>query len=274
MKILDFIFKFPEITEKNDKYNLYLGILSGLNAKETQNIINHCMDQGILKRKAMQNKVVYSAANWTREENNQIFKEIYNSINTFASYFKKESASMILITLFPHVSRANQNKLVIDFSQSRYKNNRKRVYKYFYKNWSPNCKIIIEKAWENFQDEESIGLIIAKMPKEFLIKNLDELLAYFNDDDLTYDYFRRLLRNKLYSRLFDEIPSIIEGLKKKDPISYIFIKKVRKEKLDTKWAIEIYKKFSRSRFLARWYSEMNLWPEILKEKPDFLSEIK
>lgn len=274
MKVVDFIIKFPEIAQKNSRYYLYLGMISGLNAKETQNIVNHCLNQGILKRKVILNKIMFSAANWTTEENNQIFKEVYNSINTLTSYFKKESASMVLMTLFSHVSHDNQNKLVKDFSQSRYKNNRKRIYRYFYKNWAPNCKIIIEKAWLTFKDEESIGLIIAKMPKEFLIKNLDELLASFNKDNLSYDFFLKLLRNKLYSRLYDKIPSKIQELKESDPISYIFIMKDCKEKLNIKWAIEIYKKHSQSRFLGRWYSEMNLWADILKEKPDFLSEIK
>ena len=274
MGVINFIRNFPEIKEKDGKYYLYLGIMSGFSASEIFVIADDCLEQDTFKRKILLNRIIATVAQWSTKNNDELFNKVYNLKKSLSSYFKKESASMILMALFPYISKNNQNKLAENLSQSKYKNNRKRIYSHFYKNWASNCQKIIEKAWVDFKDEESIGLIVSKMPKEFLLKNFDEISNYFNEEELIYDFFRKLLRNKFFARLYDEIPSEIKKLKDADPISFIAIKKERGEKLDTVWAIKIYKQFPRSRFLARWYSDMGLWKDILKEKPDFLSEIK
>lgn len=274
MSIVNFIRKFPEIKEKDSKYYLYLGIVYGLNVKEISQVLDNCLEQDTFKRKIIVNKIMTSAVKWSLKNNDDLFNKVFNLSNSLSLYFKKESASMILMALFPYISKNNQNKLAKNFLQSKYKNNRKRIYNHFYKNWSSNCQKIIEKAWFDFKDEESIGLVISKMPKEFLWKNFDDISDYFDEEELSYDFFRKILRNKFYSRIYEKIPEEIEKLKNADPISYIAIKKERQEKLDINWAIEIYKQFPRSRFLARWYSDMGLWEEILKERPNFLSEIK
>lgn len=273
MSIIDFIRKYPEIKERNNKYYLYQGIVYGLSAKEIIEIINYCLDQEIFKRKILLNKIMTSAPKWSKEDNEKIFLKVYSLSDSLSSYFKKESAAMIMMVLFPHLSRNNQNKLAMNFLKSRYSNNRKRIYKYFYYNWSPNCKKIVAKAWNDFRDEGAIGLIISKMPREFLLENFETLSKYF-EENLDYDFYLRLLRNKLYARLYGDIQTEIEKIKKSDPISFIAIKKERGEKLDVSWAIEVYRMNSQSRFLARWYSDMGLWKDILREEPDFLSEIK
>lgn len=274
MNIVNVIRKFPEIKEKDGKYYLYLGIISGFDASKIFAIVGDCLEQDIFKRKILLSRIIAAVPQWTAESNDDLFNKIYNLKGSLSSYFKKESASLILMALFPYISKNNQNRLAKDLSQSKYKNNRKRIYNHFYKNWSSSCQKIIEKAWVDFKDEESIGLIVSKMPKEFLLKNFDEISSYFDEEELAYDFFRKILRNKFYARLYNEIPSEIKKLKGTDPISFIAIKKERKEKLDISWAIEVYKQFPRSRFLARWYSEMDLWKDILKKRPNFLSEIK
>jgi hypothetical protein len=274
MKRIDFIRKFPEIKEKDGKYYLFLGIVNGFSAKEILAIVDDCLEQDIFKRKILLKKILISAKNWSRKQNEALFKKIYDSKDSLPSYFKKESASMMLMALFPFVLLNYQNKLAKNFAQSKYKNNRKRIYKYFYENWTLSCQRIIESAWNNFKDEEAIRLIIAKMPKRFLRENKEELLEYFDEEELVYDFFGKILRNKLYVRLYNEIIPEIEKLKKNDPISYIAIKKDRGEKLDISWAIKIYSTNSRSRFLARWYSDIGLWDEILKKKPNFISDLK
>ena len=274
MNTVNFIRNFPEIKEKDGKYYLYLGIISGFDESEIIAIAGNCLEQDTFKRKILLNRIIAAVARWSTKNNDDLFNKVYNSKDSLSSYFKKESASMILIALFPYISKNNKNKLAKDFSQSKYKNNRKRIYNHFYRNWSSNYQKVIKKAWLDFRDEESIGLIVSKMPKEFLLKNFDEISNYFDEEELSHDFFRKILRNKFYARLYDEIPSKIKKLKDADPISFIAIKKERGEKLDIAWAIEIYKQFPRSRFLARWYSEMGLWKDIFKENPDFLSKLK
>ena len=181
---------------------------------------------------------------------------------------------MILMALFPFVSTNNQNKLVNRFTSSPYKNNRKRIYKYFYQNWTKGCEKIIEIAWNKFGDEQAIGLIIGKMPTDFLEKNLVKLKEYFKEEELTYDFFRKILRNKFYARMYNKLENETERLKKDDPISYIAINKECGKKINIQWAIGVYKGNLKSRFLARWYSDMSLWDDILKQKPNLLSDLK
>jgi len=271
---LNFIRNFPEIREKDGKYYLYLGLVHGLEANQMLLITNECLEQDIFKRKIVFNKILLSAPKWKLEYNEILFNKIYNSLNSLSTYFKKESASMILMALFPFVSTNNQNKLANCFAGSLYKNNRKRIYKYFYQNWTKSCKKIIEIAWDKFEDEEVIGLIIGKMPTEFLEKNIDKLKEYFEEEELAYDFFRKILRNKFYVRMYSKLEKEIIQLKKDDPISYIAVNKEVGKKINVQWALEVYKNNPKSRFLARWYSDMGLWDDILKQNPNLFSDLK
>lgn len=271
---LNFIRDFPEIKEKDGKYYLYLGLVHGLEADQMLVIINDCLEQDTFKRKIILNKILSSTPKWKQEYNEVLFNKIHISLNSLSTYFKKESASMILMALFPFVSTNNQNKLANCFAGSPYKNNRKRIYKYFYQNWTNSCKKIIEIAWGKFEDEEAVGLIIGKMPTDFLEKNIGKLKKYFEEEELAYDFFRKILRNKFYARMYSKLENEIIQLKKDDPISYIAINKEVGKKIDIQWALEVYKDNPKSRFLARWYSDMELWDDILKQNPNLLSDLK
>lgn len=271
--VLSFVHDFPELKERDGKYYLYQGLVHGLDAEQVLLLISSSLEQDIFKRKIFLNKILTSAPKWTLSQNDKLFSKIYETRGNLSSYFRKESASMMLMAFFPLVSVNFQNNLVKDFAQSKYKNNRRRIYKYFYQNWTANCQKVIESAWVKFRDEAAVGLIVAKMPKEFLRKNREELLEYFDEEELTYDFFKKILRNKFYVRLYDDLTLEIDKLMENDPISYIAIKKDRGEKIDIVWAVEVYKKFPHSRFLARWYSDMGLWEDILKQYPDFIADL-
>jgi len=272
MTTVDFIRRFPEIKEKGSSYYLFLGIIFGFNSQETLNVLNTCLNQDIFKRKILLNKIIISAPRWTKNNNDILFEKAYSLLGSLNSYFKKESASMILIGLCPHISKLNQNKLLYCFLQSAYKNNRKKAYTYLLDNWSLNYQKIVEKTWKEYGDDEIINLLVAKMSKSFLFKNFKELSSHFEEEDLKYDFRLKILRNRFYARIFDSIPSELKKLKSKDPISFIFVIKECGKKIDPSWAMEIYKKFPRSRFLSRWYAEMGLWKDILKKDQNLLIE--
>jgi len=271
MNIIDFILKFPEIKEKDEKYYFFLGIVSGLNSKEFLAILDTCLIQDIFKRKILINKASASAPIWKISDNDDLFKKVYSVIDSLDSYFKKESASMILVAVLSYISKSNQYKLLNYFLQSKYTNNRKRAYEYLLNKWSPEYLKVVEKAWQDYEDYSIINLLINKTPKEFLVDNREKISSYFNEDNLEYDFRLKILRNMFYARIFDEIPSVIRKLKNDDPISFIFIMKECNKKIEPTWAIEIYKKFPRSRFLSRWYAEMGLWKEILKIEQNFFN---
>ena len=265
MTVTNFIRSFLEIKEKNDKYYLFLGIFSGLSCQEILAVLDTCLTQDIFKRKILINKISVSAPTWKTNDNDDLFKKVYSLNRLLDSYFKKESASLILIDLCQYISKSNRNKLLHYLLYSNYKNNRKRAYGYLLTNWSPEYQEIIEKTWRNRNDEEIINLLISKMPKDFLLKNFKNISNHFEKDDLKYDFHLKVLRNRFYARVSKDIPHELKKLKGKDPISYIFIMKECGKEIDPSWAIEIYKKFSRSRFLSRWYAEMGLWRDILKK---------
>lgn len=265
MNTTDFIRSFPEIREKDDKYFLFLGIISGLDNTEIIEILNLCLDQDIFKRKILLNKIVSSVSSWSKNVNDNLFKKIFSSLGTLNSYFKKESASMMLSGLCPYISAINQKKLLHYFLQSNYKNNRKRAYAYLLDNWSLKYQIVVEKAWQVYNDEEIISLLVARIPRSFLLKNFKDISCHFEEEDLDYDFHLKVIRNKFYARIVEDISSELKQLKDKDPISFIFIMKECGRKIDPGWAMEIYRKFPRSRkYLPRWYAEMKLWKEIIK----------
>lgn len=273
MSITDFIRKFPEIKEKNGKYYLFFGIVSGFNSQETLAILNTCLSQGIFKRKILLNKIIRSVSNWTENSNNALFQKVYSLVDSLDSYFKKESAALILASLLPYISQSNRNKLLYYFLRSKYKNNRKRAYVYLLSNWSKIYQKIVIKTWQDFDDNKIVNLLVSKMPKSFLIENFEKLSSYLTEEYSEHDFHLKILRNRFYARIFYYIPSELEKLKNKDPISFIFIMKECNKKIDPLWAIEIYKKFSQSHFLSRWYAEMGLWKVIFKTHKDLLKDI-
>lgn len=155
MNVSDIIKKFPEINEKNSGYYLYIGLISGLPPKKLLLIIVDCLEKEILKRKILLNNILFSAKKWIKVENNALFDQVFKFKDTLSSYYKKENASLILMALFPFVSKNRQIKLINNFSQSSYRNNRKRIYSYFYHNWSSICERIVELSWENIKIQNS-----------------------------------------------------------------------------------------------------------------------
>jgi len=267
MTIIDFICNFPEIKEKDDKYYLFLGIVSGLTNQEVSNILDYCITQNIFKRRILVKKISVSAQTWKMSDNDVLFEKVYSLIESLDSYFKKESASLMLIGLCPYITKTNQNKLLRYFLYSSYINNRKRAYEFLQTNWSSEYQKNIEETWQTYGDEEIINLLVSKMPKKFLLKNFKNILDHFKEEYLECDFYLRILRNRFYVRIAKSIPSEINKLKEKEPISYISIIKECGRKIDLSWAMEIYKKNPRSRkYLPRWYADMDLWKDILKNK--------
>lgn len=271
MTVINFIRDFSEIKEKDDKYYLFLGIISGLDSQEILAILDTCLTKDIFKRKILINKTLTSAQTWVTDENDAIFEKVYSLSRSLDSYFKKESASLILVGLWKSISKSNQNKLLRYFLHSNYKNNRKRAYLYLQANWSFEYQKDIEKIWKLYEDEEIIELLVSNMPENFLLRNKENILNYFEEEYLEYNLSLKVLRNKFYARIYKSIPSELKILKIKDPISYIFIMKESDNKIDPLWAIEIYKNIPTSRkYLPRWFAEMNLWEDILKNNQNIL----
>ena len=273
MTVTSFICNFPEIQEKNDNYYLFLGIISKLNSSEILEILDSCLSQDIFKRKILINKIAKTAQTWKKIDNDTIFKKTYHMFNSLDSYFKKESASIVLNTLCPYVSISNQNKLLYYFLQSNYKNNRKRAYIYLQTNWSPEYQMVVEKTWQDYNREGIISLLVAKMPKEFLLKNFEDISSHLKEEDIDYDFYLKIIRNKFYARVVDDISSELKKLKNKDPISFIFIMRECGKKIDPSWAMDIYKGNPQSRkYLPRWYADMDLWKDILKKNQSILPQ--
>jgi hypothetical protein len=135
--------------------------------------------------------------------------------------------------------------------------------------WQDKYKNLLMGLFNSFGD--GLNLMIDKFSPKFLFSKLDELLEYLGDD-LEFDFDSRILRNKLFIKIHKFIPEKIDEIKNIDPISYIFIKKEIGEKIESEYALDVYKKFPRSRrYLPVWYGEMKQ-QSVLKKIISFLNK--
>ena len=268
MRIQDYIKNFPPISDKDSDYFLFVGVLTELTALELVEICRFVFDQELFKRKILIEKIQADTVKWSEAENSLLFEELFKFLEESNNYHKKESASVALTSICSNLNNSEQERLIGNFLESTYLNNRKRSYEYLLENWSSEYVTKVQQSWETYEDRAALNLIIKKMPVTFLAKNYTKINSQFTDEDLEYDLRAKVLRNDLFAKLIKERRRETEGLKTSDPVSYLYIMKVTKSNVDKGWALEFYKRNKDKRFLARWFADLNLWHEIIKDGSD------
>ncbi|MFA5936128.1 MAG: hypothetical protein WC787_04745 [Patescibacteria group bacterium] len=272
MMIQEYINVFPKITEKGRALSLFIGIINELDPEELLDVSANILDQDIFKRKVLIRKIKDSINGWSADRKEELYKKLVRLLKTVESYHKKESIAVLLASICSNFPIERQKSLLLNFLVSEYTNNRKRAYAYLFENWSPDFSHAIETTWSSYEDEDCLPLLIEKMSEEFLMKNFTKISAFFGEDQVTYDFRARVLRNKLYSRIFEKIPDVMSSLRENDPISYLFILKTKNAKVDLDFVVNLYKHNPDKSFLPRWIADLKLWHKILESGFDPLTQ--
>lgn len=261
------IFKnYGNFNRKDEDYYIFSGLLNCLEPKELIKSFDCRFILTKLKRKVIIYKIVSDINNGHLQKYLQFFRNLLKNISSLDSYHKQQACSQFLTDLYEYLPSDLKNKLIDYLLFSNYKNDRKRGYYLLSNYWRDSFKKILEKAFLEYLDFDAVRIIIDKMKPAYLYKNHSTLNEFFPDEELEIDFELLKLRNKFLIKIFDFAKSsIILHLKDKDPISYIFIMKEKKKKIDEDFAYNTFLN-TRRNSLITWYGQMGLWNVILKIK--------
>lgn len=169
-----------------------------------------------------------------------------------ADYRRGQSLGYCLSTLAIHVPPPGQRRIQMTFLRSKYIGIRRRAYKSI----APGSNIPFEEvqaAWQRYSDPECAWLIVKTFPVDFLLTHRAELEAALTE---------RWQFSRLYTRIAETNPSVLEDLKSKDEISYCYVLAKLKRPLQVSEAIQIANRTSNDdRFgLLVWsLGQLGLW---------------
>lgn len=165
---------------------------------------------------------------------------------------RRQSLGYCLSTLAIHVTPPERRRIQTTFLHSKYIGIRRRAYKSIV----PGSDITFEEvqaAWQSYSDPECAWLIVKTFPIDFLLTHRAELEAVLAEG---WQYSR------LYMRIAETNPSVLEDLKSKDEISYCYVLAKLKKPLQVDEAIQIANRSSNDdRFgLLIWsLGQLGLW---------------
>lgn len=96
---------------------------------------------------------------------------------------------------------------------SKYVGLRRRSYK-LYEADVPESRSLLEHAWQMFHDSEAAWLIVKTFPPEFLLKSKLELVGTLTEG---------WQLSRMYLRLAEIAPALVDELRKSDPVSYLYV---------------------------------------------------
>jgi len=243
----------------DDKYYLFKSLLYFLSQRETIGILDLDFKQDVFKIKLILEKIQSDLKLGILKEHRVFFGTLLKVISKL-DYHKNQKVAEFLFEISLFMEPKQQKELINYFLNSKYVNNYKRAFDFLLGKWDDSFSELLIQSWEKFENEDALEVIVKKLPEEYLDKILESLCPYFSEEEINNDFELKILRNLLYARKSKTFSSEIKKLKKDDPISYLYIKKELKEKVEKDFAIQVYNKYLRSRrYLPKWYAEMGMW---------------
>ena len=140
--------------------------------------IQHFMAEGKVYQKPYAPR--YNKLNYHRQETfDTLFKWVVDKKKRKFRYAKK-----ILKLGFNGYSYAQQNKIIKEFILLNY-SDRRFAYEKLQKMYIDKDFLeLIEKAWDEFHDEECKDLIVSFFPKTYILKNVDAIATPYNYYDI------------------------------------------------------------------------------------------
>ena len=268
MNITNYILDFPKVVEKDSDYYLLQGLFCELKPYEIIGLITIILNRELLKRKILQEVIERNFESWSERELISLFDVLFKFFNESNRYFPRLAAANIIVKIGSRVDEQRKMMMIECFLSSPYYHVRSGTYGFMISNWSTKYVPIVGKAWERWDDEGAVNLIIEKMPDTFVVRNFKKISEYFSDEEIDYDFHKKLTRNKFFARVFQQKRKLVESLKTRDPISYLAILRILKKEVDISWALNLYRNNRNRRFLARWLADFDLWHKILKKNTD------
>jgi hypothetical protein len=165
------------------------------------------------------------------------------------------------------MSETEQLKMLDSFLKSKYVHVRRRGYTLLSKAWSPKVYKNVVFAWGKYNDYDLINIIINKMSPDELKTIYKSLIRYFKEEEYEgkLDFPLLLQRNRLYVKIISFISNEIEKLKKRDPVSYVYIMKETNNAIAPDYLLQVYKNIPSCRnYLPFWIGQMKMW-DVLKK---------
>jgi hypothetical protein len=164
----------------------------------------------------------------------------------------RQSLGYCLSTLAIHVALPERRRIQTTFLRSKYIGIRRRAYKSIAQD--PDIPFEeVQATWQLYTDSDCAWLIVKTFPIDFLLPHRTELEAALTEDWQS---------SRLYIRIAETNPTVLEDLKNKDEISYCYVLAKLKKPLGVNEAIKIANRTSNDdRFgLLVWsFGQLGLW---------------
>lgn len=260
-----YIKRFRELKSKDDDYYLFKGFLWCLEPDQACDVLDLEFTQDIFKRKLILYRMMTDLKYEVRIKHRDLFHKLLSVVDKLDTYWKKEGCSVFLREMSGFMPRQSQRTLITYFLNSDYKNNRKRAYAILSGNWNNEYAALLKSTWRSYQDEDLLDLIIQKLPARYLYENREAIVELFDEEELSYNFKRKVMRNNYFVKTAKYCVSQIDKFKKEDPISYIYIKRELGQKIDEDYAVKTYEGYPNSRrYLPFWYGRLKLWSVLAK----------
>lgn len=274
--------KISVISEKNDLYYVFKGLLFNLEPEEVCNYFDVKLSQDSYKKDLIIDKILkdlniyqdirtksYGVSGGEVDKKRvrvylTLFKKLLTRVRKAENYRFNQQYAKFLYRMCPAMPISWQKELLKYFLASEYRSNQRRALEYLSRNWDLDFSDDVIRLWcENYFDV-ALKVVIWRVDNKYLnsevLKAIDEYFGEAQDEGyFEYNYDLKILRNKFYSRFASRCADSINKIKEIDPISYIYIKKECGEMVEQGYAIKTYRDNVKGRkYLPRWYAEMGM----------------
>jgi hypothetical protein len=260
---VEYLKNFTPLQKRDKRYYLFRAFLICLNSEETVELLKRDFSQDKLIRFLITKKIIQDLKGGFKKYHEDLVEEILESIKSLSTYHRKQAGSKFLTEIFDCLDSDYQKSIISYLIDSPYINDRKRAYFLLDKKFDNSY---VEKLLEHlhtYNDGYPLEIIIKYCSKKVLNDNFNLIDSHFDDDSLEYDWQLLKLRTKFYSKLYYLKKSLIEGVKRTDPVTYLYIMKELKKKVDPKLAWEAYRTNPRNS-LFRLFADLGLWDVLTK----------
>jgi len=226
---LNSILNGPIIFEKQTFINAFIATVSN---DEAISLIEQSIDLPYELRRPIVRRVQNDIAACFEKKHHVLLKRLLTLLEQSKGNTREKIAYCIkeLLVSFPEKESPYYIKRLLE---SQYVTTRRRAYALLRNHWIDDWTDPVVDTFHKYEDIEAARLFINNLPISYLEYSFELL-----DTVTCYDFIRR----KLYLRLIEKSPSIIERLKDEDPVTYTYMRFKANQPLKHEEAIDLFQK--------------------------------